>query len=694
MDHSELRRMLDAAGAELLGVLDQVARRGLSALRIPQPLRMSQWAEEHFYLSAESSYVEARWTSYPYQRAIMDCIGHDDIEVIDWRKSARQGYTKILLIAIGYFIHHKRRKIALYQPTDDDRDEFVETEIDPMLRDVRCLRSIFPSFKQRSNGNTRRFKRFLTGLLHLRGGTAAKNYRRLTVDVVMYDELDAFPRDVEKEGAPPKLGDKRLEGATWPKSIRGTTPKIRHQSLIEDCEQSADLHFRWNVPCPHCDVDTPLLFGRLFPQGSAAGGGFDWDGDDVETARHVCPHCRKGMTQSQYLEIWQRGRWVAVEDGTWIDPECRFITAAGDVIRPPRHVALHSWTAISPQAAWSKLVREFLDASERAERGDFSELKTFVNTTLGETYVETGDGGDENELHQRAKASAYQLGQVPVGCLVLGAGVDVQDNRFEVTVWGFGRGEQMWVVHDVVLEANPADERDWAKLDEYLCSRFKQLWPGGGTLGIEAVAVDTGGHFTHQAYSFVRAREHRRFFAVKGSSKLGAAIKAGANRVDVSLRGQVIKQGVKLWEIGTDTAKDLLYGRLRVSQPGPGYVNFASDLPLEFFLQLTAEVRVLKKTPTGEVYRWVKRRLRNEKLDCAVYSIFLSQALDLHRYTDRMWDRLEAAVQPPPDLFNQAAADAIAAPPAAPADAPVHAHAQPVAPRHEAAPAGGFGRAW
>jgi len=692
MDLSELRRMLDAAGAELLAALDQAARRGLSSLRIPPPLRMSQWAEEHFYLSAESSYVEAKWSSYPYQRAIMDCIGHDDIEVIDWRKSARQGYTKILLIAIGYFIEHKRRKIALYQPTDDDRDEFVETEIDPMLRDVRCLRAIFPSFKAKNNGNTRRFKRFLTGLLHLRGGTAAKNYRRLTVDVVMYDELDAFPRDVEKEGAPPKLGDKRLEGATWPKSIRGTTPKVRHHSLIEDCEQSASLHFRWNVPCVHCDVDTPLLFGRLYPQGTAANGGFDWDGDDVETVRHVCPHCRKGMTQSQYLEVWHRGRWIASEDGTWIDLECRFISAAGELLRPPRHVALHSWTAISPQAAWSRLVGEFLEADQRAERGDYSELKTFVNTTLGETWEEKGDGGDENELHERAKASPYRLGQVPVGCLVLVAAVDVQDNRFEITVWGFGRGEQSWVVDDQVLEANPADERDWLKLDAYLCSRFRQLWASGGSLGIEAVAIDTGGHFTHQVYNFVRGREHRRFFAIRGSSKIGSPIKGTASRVDVNWRGQVIKAGVKLWEVGTDTAKDLLYGRLRVGQPGPGYVNFPSDLTREFFEQITAEVRVLQKTAVGEVHRWVKRRPRNEKLDCANYALFLAHVLDLHRYTDRMWERLEAAVQPPPDLFNQEQAPPPETAAAVDSDAAVHARAQ-ITPDRERA-AAGFSRAW
>lgn len=684
MDLSEITRLMQAGGAELAEELERAVRRGLSPLRVPAPLRLSQWAEENFYLSAESSYVEARWVCYPYQRAIMDCIGHNDIEVINWQKSARQGYTKIVLAAMGYFIEHKRRKVVMYQPTDDDRDEFVDTEIDPMLRDVRCMRSIFPAGKSRTNGNTRRFKRFLTGVLHLRGSTAAKNFRRLTADVVMYDELDAAPRDVEKEGSVVKLGDKRLEGATWPKSIRGTTPKTKHQSNIEDCLDGAEKVYRWHVPCPICDQMHPISWG-----GKGVAHGMKWTPGEPETVRHHCPHCGDGMTQSQYLEIWHRGRMQA-DDGSHIDDECRFIGADGQEQAVPRRVDFKTWTAISPQAAWSKLVSEFLEASIRAERGDFSELKTFINTTLGETWEEKGDASDENELQQRAKASGYRLGQVAPGCLVLAGAVDVQDNRFEVTVWGFGRGEESWVVDHQVLEANPADERDWQKLDSYLCSRFPQMRHGGGTLGIEAVAIDTGGHFTHQVYNFVRAREYRRFFAVRGSNKYGGQIKGSASRVDVNWRGQVIKAGVKLWEVGTDTAKDLIYGRLRVGQPGPGYVHFASDLPREYFEQLTAEVRVLQKTSTGEVYRWVKRRARNEALDCAVYALFLVQALDLHRYTERMWDRLQAAVEPAPDLFS---GEPVPQEPASQAAEAVHTRAQPSESTSQRT-APGFSRAW
>jgi phage terminase large subunit GpA-like protein len=648
MDMSELSRLLQACSPEVRAGVDQAIRRGLSPLRVPPPMRASQWAEKHFYLSAESSYVEGRWVCYPFQRAILDCIGHDEIEVIDLRKSARVGYTKMILAGIGYFAEHKRRNQVLYQPTDDDRDEFVTTELDPMLRDVRIMRSIFPKMSSRSKDNTMRLKMFLTGALHLRGGKAGKNYRRLTVDVVWYDELDGFDRDIEREGSPTKLGDKRLEGSTFPKSVRGTTPKTKHASHIEDCEASADLRFHFHVPCVHCDELHTLEWGSKQRKH-----GFKWSDNDPETVVHMCPHCGIGETQGDYLQVWTRGRWIA-ENGTWIDDECRFITAAGvQMVKPPRHVAFHIWTGYSKQATWPGIVRDFIAANERAKRGDFSELKTFINTTLGETYEERSEAADEHELLRRAKAETprYDLGTVPVGCLVLVAGVDVQDNRFEVVVWGFGRGEEAWVIDVQVLTANPADERDWARLDDYLQTRFRQVY-NGGTLGIEAVAIDTGGHFTHQVYNFVRAREHRRIVGVRGSNRYGGPIKGTGHKQDVNWRGQVIKAGVKVFEVGTDTAKDLIYGRTRVMHPGPGYMHFSHQLTADFFNQLTAEGRMVQKTSTGEQYRWVKLRTRNEALDCTVYALFAAHLLDLHRYTEKMWQRLEAAVQPPPDLFS------------------------------------------
>jgi len=613
------------------------------------PMRLSQWAAEHFYLSGESSYVEGAWKAYPYQTGILDAFSNDDIEEATFQKSARVGYTKMIVAAIGYFAHHKRRNQAIWQPTDDDADEFVKVELDTMLRDVPVMQEVLPTHLSRDKRSTLRAKVFLGSIAYIRGGKAAKNYRRLSVDVVILDELDGFDLDIEKEGSPDKLAKKRTEGATFPKQIMGSTPKLKGFSRIEARYQQSDLRFKFHVPCPVCDEEHALEFGgekKLY--------GFKWIDRDPETVGYACPHCGGIYKQADYLSVWERGRWIA-EDGTWIDSDSRFHATGGEIVKAPRSIAFHIWTAYSPQATWQQIVREYLSAVDKLRSGDKSELKTFTNTTLGETWEEEVEKTEADELSRRAED--YPLRIVPKGGLVLVAGVDVQSNRFEIVTWAIGRGEEMWVVDYHVIDANPADERDWEeKLDPYLQLRFRHAQ--GQTLGIEAAAIDTGGHFTHQAYNFCRVRTRRKIYAIKGDTRQGQQVKGRSSYQDVNHRGVILKRGVKLWMVGTDTAKDLIFGRLQVTSPGPGYVHFSKHLPNEFYEQLTSEVRVLQRTSGGEQYRWVKRRARNEVLDCTVYALFSAHALDLNRFTDRMWTKLEDAVCPPVgDLFASESPD-------------------------------------
>lgn len=618
--------------------IQRAIRKGLRPLAVEAPLRLSQWAAAHFYLSAESSYQEKRWTAYPYQPAIMDCIGHDEIEEVIWQKPARVGYTKIILAAHGYFAHHKKRNQCIWQPTDEDADDYVKTEVDTMLRDVDAMREVFAG-AAKDKSNTLRQKKFLGSLLHIRGGKAAKNYRRLSVDVGFIDEADGFDTDIEKEGSPVKLAAKRLEGATFPKLVVGSTPKIKGFSLVESQEQQCEARFQFYIPCPHCGVEHTLRWG-----GKDVPFGFKWTNSDPSAVRHLCEACGSLYSQAEYLSVWERGRWKT-DDGVWIDPECVFRDADGNQVPVPRSVGFRLWTGYSPQASWAQIVRDFLSATAKAQAGDKSELKTFINTTLGETYEEEVEKTDDKWLKQRAES--YPLRRVPRGGLVLVAGADVQGDRFEVTTWAFGRGEEMWCVDYAVIYANPADQREWAKLDDYLQGEFQH--ESGARLKIEAAAVDTGGHYTHQAYVFCRERKGRHIYAIKGDTKEASPVKGRSSLVDVNHQGKTIKKGVRLWLVGTDTAKDLLAGRLSVETPGPGYVHFSRELPDEFYLQLTAEART---TRNGRSV-WLKLRQRNEVLDCTVYALFAAHARELHRFTDKMWERLEQAVQPvTPDMFT------------------------------------------
>jgi phage terminase large subunit GpA-like protein len=99
--------------------------------------------------------------------------------------------------------------------------------------------------------------------------------------------------------------------------------------------------------------------------------------------------------------------------------------------------------------------------------------------------------------------------------------------------------------------------------------------------------------------------------------------------------------------VGVTAAKDWWHAHLKVKTPGPGYVHLASDLPDEWYQQMTSEQRILARTARGTRYVWVKESgKRNEAWDCSVYALFAAHALDLHRYTDAMWRRLRDRIAP------------------------------------------------
>lgn len=640
--------MTTAPAITLKAILNALAF-GLAPLLALPRQTLSNWAEENFFLSAEASHTQGRWIAYPFQRGWMDAFSNDDIEEVSVRKAKRVGYTKTLLAFVAYNAVHRRRKQALWQPTDDDRDSFVKSEVDPMLRDVAALRPVILGGKE----DSMKLKSFLGSVLHILGGKAARAYRRITVAVAMLDEVDGFDQKIEKSSDPITLARGRLEGAPFPKLIAGSTPRVKGLSHIEYREENAGARMRYHITCPHCGVDHPLIWG-----GKKVNHGFKWDGADPETVRHVCQHCLGAITQADYLRVWkENAEWVSECGRYRYGNDAQWRNELGEPVQAPRHVAFHIWTAYSPQRAWVDIVREFLEASSKAKVGETGPLEGFVNETLGELWEETVEKADEHVLARRAED--YRRFTVPLGGLVLVAGVDVQDNRFEIVVWAIGRGEEMWVVDYTVISANPAIEHDWDKLDTYRETIFSHA--SGQALKIEAIAVDTGGHFTHQAYNYCRNRDHRRVFAIRGDPMPSKMVKGKATIVDVNWRGKILKRGVRLWYVGTDTAKDLIYGRLMIPHPGPGYMHFSKDLPPDFYIQLTAESRMPQRTSRGIEYKWVNlKRARNEVLDCSVYALFCTHQLGLHTYTDKMWQRLEEAVHPANgDLFVNSAPKSI-----------------------------------
>lgn len=453
---------------------------GLIALHIPVPLTTVQWADEYYYLPKESSYTPGKWETLPFQVAIMNAMGYELIRVVNLIKSARVGYTKMLLGVEGYFIEHKSRNSLLFQPTDSSAEDFMKSHVEPTIRDVPVLLELAPWFGRKHRDNTLTLKRFSSGVgFWCLGGAAAKNYREKSVDVVCYDELSSFEPDVEKEGSPTLLGDKRIEGSVWPKSIRGSTPKVKGSCQIEKAANESAHFMRFYVPCPHCGEEQYLKFG----DGSTPFG-LKWEKSKPETVYYLCEHNGCVIRQSELDQ--KAGRWICDNTGMWTRDGLAYFSASGEEVPPPRSITFHIWTAYSPFTTWIQIIYDWLDALK-----DPNGVKTFINTTLGEPYEEAVAEKLSHEL--LLEKVIHYAAPVPERVVYLTAGIDSQRNRYEMYVWGWAPGEEAFLIDKQIIMGRHDDEDTLQRVDAVINKNIVMLtgriFPFPVSAGISAVSM-------------------------------------------------------------------------------------------------------------------------------------------------------------------------------------------------------------
>ena len=573
-------------------------RRALAeALKPPPKLSLSQWANRYAHLSPETSADAGKFRAFGYQNGIMDAVTDPSVKQVTVIKSARVGYTKILDHVVGYYIHQDPSPTLLVQPRVEDAEDYSRTEIAPMLRDTPVLAEIAGDLKAKDS-NQRILKRvFRNGAsVAFIGANSPGGFRRITARIACFDEIDGYPTGgAGDEGDQIALGIKRTESFWNRKIILGSTPTIKGVSRIEKAWNESDQR-RYHVPCPGCGHKQVLRWANL-----------TWNKDRNEKGETVAHHPETAhfVCEANGCVIEEHDKPAMIDAGGWVAEK----PSAG-------HAGFHIWAAYSlfENAAWRFLVEEFLRV-----RHDPSLLQTFVNLVLGEVWEEQGETVAANALVGRAEV--YGPDALPDAVLTLVAGVDTQDDRLEVQVVGYGAKEEAWTCRYEVLHGDPAQPQVWKDLDEVLLHAYAT--EGGRQLRIKATCIDSGGHHAERVYAFARARRNRRVFATKG---VGGAKPIWPKRAS---RGGA-KGGEQVFIIGVDTAKDATYGRLRIKQPGPGYIHFPADDAFDqaYFDQLTAE-SVVTRYREGRPYRvWVlPKGRRNEALDTYVLAMAALKSL-------------------------------------------------------------------
>lgn len=587
----------------------RAVRTGLEVIRRTTPVTAVEWADKHYYLSAGSSYKAGKWKTVPNQVAILNAMGNEEIDEVNWLKSARVGYTKLLCCVIGFFIEHKNRNVCAWQPDDGLRDRFSKRHIAPMLKDVDALRKIFPHAGKKHPDNTKDAKVFSNeNTLLLLGAKAAKNFREFSVDAVIYDELSKMDRNIEQEGSPLSLGDTRIEGSPFGKSIRGSTPGVKGDCQITEAVEGVQHLFKRKIPCPECGEFQVLEFGSKDSEF-----GLKWNSklaahEKPESAFYVCKHNQCAFKYADMVEADYKGYWES-DAGLITYDGLNFFDTNMQPAPTPARVAFFLWSIYSHFSPWSTIVKKFEKTKTSIE-----ELITFVNTTLGEAWEMPGSKQDDTVLYQRREHYKFQ---VPKGVHILCGTVDVQQDRLEILITGFGDGEvnqeEAWSIKHHVINGDTASPIVWAAFEKFMSQEYSHEL--GYKTTVPLFLIDAGdGNMSETVYTFCKKHE-RNCRPIFGSSQ---RLKPIVNSVI-----KKNKNGVFLHEIGTDTAKTSLYSRLKNYEPGEGYIHFpvADDHPQRYFEQLCSS-RLISKKVAGRVLQvWSEGNRRNEILDLWVYAL-------------------------------------------------------------------------
>ena len=572
--------------------------------RMPTPrTTVSEWADRNRTLSTVSAKEPGQWRTdrTPYLKEIMDCLSEaSPHQIVVAMMASQLGKTEVGLNWIGSIIDITPGPILMVQPTLQTASTYSKQRLNPMIEASTRLKSLVRDARLRDSGNSTLMKEFRGGLLVIVGSNSSAALSGMPIRYVFLDEVDRFTGDVEGQGDPIGLAVRRTNTyGTSKKVLITSTPTIKGFSRIEKAFADSDQRHYW-VPCPHCNEKQVLEWAQI-----------RWpDGEPIK-AFYVCVHCSAEIQEYHKTTMLQKGVWIASAPG----------------IGKPAGFHLSGLYCPLGWQSWGEIAVEFLEKHEDPFR-----FKEWVNTVLAQTWEEKSETLDADGFLERRENFGSSI--LPDGVAVVTASVDVQDNRLEVEFVGWGQDEESWSLDYMVLYGDPSAPTVWSELDVLLQKSFSHS-RDVPDLRVRATAIDSGGHHTQRVYEFCKARQATRVWPIKGM--------AGQGRLIWPLRAsRNNKAKVPLFLIGVDSAKEAVYSRLRIKEPGPGYCHFPQDRDADYFRQLTAEKIRTKYIRGRQIREWYKRDGdRNEALDLRVYAMaalygLIARGLQLNKECARM----------------------------------------------------------
>ncbi len=578
-----------------------------AALRPPEPLTVTQWADKYRILPQKGQAEPGPFDSSrnPYIREIMDSVIDPDVRETSFMKSTQVGGTEVMLNILGYIMDQDPDPTCYLMPTDRERDDFMRDRVKPMIENTPKLRKMKPA-KKKDWLKTRIDFPQMTFFMIASGSASGLSSR--PIRWVLEDEIDKYPESTGKEAHPCNLVEKRAQSFKGDaRFVRASTPTTQAGAITQRFEKSDKR--RYHIPCPHCGTYQFLKWPQVkFPKGVRDPQRIRDEG----LAHYECESCKNKISDAQKLAALQEGVWV---------PEGATINKKGKVkgAKKGSHRGYHIWAGYSPWIEWADLVAAFLETWP-------VDPQDWINSWLGEPWVERDR--DLSETLMKGRQLDYPRSVVHPDAIVLTAGVDCQQGDvFYYVIRAWGHREHSWLVEAGSIQG-------WTALEELLLA---SAWPRHGsseTLGIRRAAIDSGS-FTPQVYRFARKHAHI-VKPIKGASTSGGAPITRSN-IDKRQRGSKVRGGLVLYLLDTSFFKDKFTTFARATPDERGALWLHESVSPEYLSQVTAEHKVrIRKKVGGFNTRWEIKPGHggNHLFDAEIYAMAAAEMLGVYRMRD------------------------------------------------------------
>lgn len=587
------------------------------ALKPTPMMKVSDWADYNRFLASATSAEPGKWRTdrTPYLRHILDClspmVSYKEIIV---QKSVQLGFTEAGLNVVGCFIDIAPSPILYVMPTISMAKGLSKDRVDNMVENCPSLSAKIRPSRERDSGNTTLQKSFTGGVLVLAGSNSGSELRSRPFRVLILDEVDAYPLDVNGEGSPIKLAEARTTTFSNKKVYKLSTPTTTGTSVIEKSILDTDQN-KYFVPLPCCGTYQTLEFENL-----------RWEKGDWKNAKYECQHCGELVEERHKAKFLPLGKWEPTNKDLISKEKIGFII--NGLYSP---LGWMSWAEIAE--AWDK------------SENDLPERITVTNTMLGRTYEAESKRPQSTRLYERREA--YKPNTLPAGVCFLTAGVDIQADRIEIEIVGWGKGKESWSIDYRVLDGDTSKQDVWNRLGELT----SEVWENenGNQIYLSMMGVDTG-YNTTEAYEFCAQYDLTKVLPFKGKDGMNNIMVSPPRQVNISRSGKKVG-GVKVWNVNSSMIKSEIYGFLQIEKEPetegfPAKYCHFPQYDLHFFKMLTAEKLVVKQNKKGfQVAQWELDFQRNEALDCRVYARAAAHVFGMDMFKDEDYEQLKGTPQ-------------------------------------------------